>query len=1356
MSRKLLLCGGENPYFLYNYSFNANYADGTFSVGEDDVQPLYPYGYLMEAKGRSAFPGSTDRIPTLNFHKVAEYDMKKNKYKYTIESKSADGMKVDTVSFYLDHLLDEIDRTTADVDPGLFADRLYWDENYGEYMLEIQTAHKVYDDSDGWIIDTGDGNIINIELDTGICLYPNGASTSKPCIKSNYRVVQWANRIAMNGSWNQRTLSWINENTLCYGHMLGDYPTNATKEQLDALFIPEMHIVYAIEKQLVRTGIKKKIKIPLFGEGTTFALKNVDSNLSGTEVIGSQTTFGYISMEVICTDAIRDTQFQGEGVSIPDDMTVDPKGKVYFLGFDGKFITEYANFNDDDYKIVGSIQKAITLGERIDDNNFLFKIVAKSADGSKSETVEFTLPDMVCPYGSTSDGFPQCYVQWSDNDKCYVYYTNSEYILLNNLDTFKYGPFRKCYVRRYLQWDDKPAWRTPVMDHIEIMPTTDPSESSDRPWGIYVNADKCEPHYVGGYQQNPIITWSAQSTSGGYTPATEEDRIHTFTMAVNSLESPTNATWYGDRGTVNNHLAKYPIELILPRVNSKTLTPMLTDIKKKIELPYFGPGTTYSLEKESNFGEGEEWGSGHVKKLVANIRVSAPIMQYHDIIYDEYESYPPCPGGSQMDFDKLQSPLIKELETSDIVYSKTGYIKEIRGKDIHLDTNGDGTYEFVSLFTDNFDGTYNYSINIRDRRNTVLSTIPLKMPYRLNGYKSTDEYYWEDRMYWDESMSCYMIEKNTYYMYIDTAYGDVEFKKWTAGVTNFTSGNCWEFPIPAYISDHIHHLSGNYSGILYEKFEGQSNYSISSMMRTQYSTDKPYLFDPDSWSTFDNQASLVIRTSDIFNLDDLDAMLKEKPLVLILPLWYKKRKNEYGEKELIKTSIKKQITIPLSKTSFADGVRITVDNPDGYAVTGHSNVSIPIEYNMVTIPTPTYSLGGKVELDGTSTVNKGYIDTGVKLFDTAKDATVLFDFESKYGGSSLAPDNGDVAFHCRYESSSYKYRGFALVYNTTYNTWCPMGNTTYNNGNLGDYANASLSNSSSETYYWRYRYLFIFKQGVLDRMVNLASPSIYLIDKPSPAYYYDDPLFAQKAPYGSYTGNAIIGRKGTSNSNYNKCTVHDCKIWLGTAFNDAQIQALYDYPIPSLTYEFNNLTVSAPNDTGIQLFNTKRDFTIFVELPHTETKGVIMSIGAYYYSVSKFWLYHNNSSYTKGYEVNAGIYVDGESYSLSASNEYMIPAGDIFRVAIMYKNGVPHRLIHYTSSTGRYEMPMNTNFKPWNTSYSTNSLIIGGMNDKASSAGAYTSGVTNWTGTINKLLIFDGEALDGDRLEYVEKRMLHW
>ena len=1283
MSRKLLMCNGKKIGYVYDRTLTADYAEGIVDFGSEEITPIYSYGYLLEAFGKSSYPGSTDKFPTYNFHKVALYDTEKNKYKYTIESKSADGTKVKTVSFYLDHLLDEIDRTTADIDPGLFTDRLYWDENYGEYMLEIQTAHKVYEDSDGWIIDTGNGNIINIDLDTGICLYPNGASTSKPCIKSNYYVVEWTNRIAMNGPWNQRTLSWIDENTLCYGHMLGDYPTKATKEQLDALFIPEMHIVYAIEKQLVRTGIKKKIKIPLFGEGTTFALKNYDDVFTGTEVTGEQITYGSIKIEVPCTDAVVYEPFEGESItpSFSSDTHVFCEDEpIYLEEVNG--VHYYARIPDGVTTATYNVHVMRTLGTPLDNGKYEYTVTATSADGTKTKDIKFAMDYQLLNYVTPNKMY------WNDELGCYdvLMYTGYEYITnVDDFGTLKYGD----YTIFTKETDDgKVAYG---------------GGNSD---GVLANGTFHQAGRNSIYAYTHTITNG--STSNGYTIGLCIHDVHTA--------EEFNAT-IAENG---------PIQVFYQHNTEKIYH---TDIKKKIELPWFGEGTTYTLKNGD---------------LSSTFKIGLPTKYEHKIAYKEYTSLEMY-GRTNM--TTTIQPTIKDLDVYDICYSYESYIDTIINP---VDLYDGGGYDVA---IDNGNGTYSYNIEGSSRTInpdtggaivTSLFTQEIKLPYRIDGWFQNTTYNGRDRFYWDDTAGQYMLEKNSMRIVIDSAYGDVEFKPFSYSSYSLNKGNCWEFALPDGCDAELINVSYSSQCML------NTNYQLSDMTSAYIYDDDGVIFHPDYHSTFEGDKSLVFHYQYATTLDLLDQQLKTKPLILILPI---------PEPITIATGIKKKIKLPLTQSMCEAGVQVTMKNTNsaGTIINGAESltngiitIKVPVEYKTIEVPEPTYQLPAKTVLSGSS--SGGFINTGVKLFDTAKDSTVIIDFQNVNANGSFTPENGDIVFHCRYESSSYKYRGFSLVYENTYNSWRMMGNTTYNNGNLGDYEYASIDNSSRESYCWRYRYAFIFKAGILNRAINLSAESISSIDTPAPAVFYDEGLYAQKAAFGNYTGTAYIGRKGSSSTNYYQGTIHDCKIWDGVALTDAQIQALYCGPYPRANYEsgFYEKLGANPLYTNQKLFeDAKCNFSILLDFTHKDigtATTTVLSCGIYGDNICRLCVEYNNQ--VGGYRIagGSGNYTR-DAVNFLANNAALPSVNGRYTIFIIYKNGVINRVVD--CSTG---VPIDLQLIDNPTSATAPyAITLGYMSYSENDTATNRDTCQVWLGQLNNCIIWKDKVLNDSEIDYLIK-----
>lgn len=163
-------------------------------------------------------------------------------------------------------------------------------------------------------------------------------------------------------------------------------------------------------------------------------------------------------------------------------------------------------------------------------------------------------------------------------------------------------------------------------------------------------------------------------------------------------------------------------------------------------------------------------------------------------------------------------------------------------------------------------------------------------------------------------------------------------------------------------------------------------------------------------------------------------------------------------------------------------------------------------------PNVLYTLPQATTFNGTS----DYIDTGVKLFDTAKDFTLYIDFSEGAGNK----DSNSV-FHCIYEQSPY--RGLCL-------NWA-------NNGYFLGGQDFSKSNNAYLGKLTPGKYLIEFKNGVISRVFN-SSGELSINDTPK-----------TNSPYVQHNKNLLLGcyqaLDGTK-GRYWKGTIDKFSVWFRT------------------------------------------------------------------------------------------------------------------------------------------------------------------------------------------------------------------
>ena len=1254
MSRKLLMCNGKIVGYKKTMYYSSNNSTGVVCGDESlNIEPVEKYAYLHDLTGLLSFAQGDFSYPEYinQENKIAAYNEKTGMFDYTIETISADGTKTASTTFSMPKLL---------CDYGSVKDRLYWDEQAGEYMIDTNTGYEILTASSPWRYESNYIYRMTLQTDMPTSDTSNMYGEVYPWVKVNRRKYMW---------------SEITSNPTVYAGISGGGSSPyeirfSFSNNLQAALSTPVKVCYQVKQKILPTGIKEQIKIPIFGKGTKFKIYH--------------TAWGNLTLSVECTDSVVYEMFEGESItpSFSSDTHVFCEDEpIYLEEVNG--VHYYARNPDGATTATYNVHVMRTLGTPLDNGKYEYTVTATSADGTKTKYIKFAMDYQLLYYGTPNKMY------WNDELGCYdvLMYAGYEYITnVDNFGTLKYND----YTIFTKETDDgKVAY--------------DGSSSS----GVYANGTFHQAGRDSIYAYTHTVTNG--STENGYTIGLCIHDVHT-------------AEVFNARIAENG-----PIHVFYKHNTEKIYH---TDIKKKIKLPWFGEGTTYTLTNGD---------------IVSTFKIGLPTKYEHKITYKEYTSLEKY-GITSM--TTTTQPTIKDLDVYDICYSYESYIDTIinpvylyngGGYDVAID-NGNGTYSY------NIEGT---SITINPDTGgaiiTSLFTQEIKLPYYIDAWYLNTTHNGRDRFYWDDSAKQYMLEKNSMRIVIDSAYGDVEFKPFSYSSYELYKGNCWEFALP----------DGCDAALINAGYSSQcllnTNYQRSSMTTAYIYDDDGAIFHPDYHSTFEDDKSLVFHYGDATTLDMLDQRLKTKPLILILPI---------PEPITIATGIKKKITLPLTQSMCEAGLYVTMKNTnsDGTILNsaesltnGILTIKVPVEYKTIEVPEPTYQLPAKTVLSGSS--SGGYIDTKVKLFDTAKDSTVIIDFQNVNDSGSFTPENGDIVFHCRYESSSYKYRGFALVYETTYSSWRMMGNTTYNNGNLGDYAYASIDNSSRETYCWRYRYAFIFKAGILDRAINLSAESISSIDIPAPAVFYDEELFAQKAAFGSYNNPAYIGRKGTSSSNYYQGTIHDCKIWDGVALTDEQIQALYCRPYPKTSYEISNTVANTNNKihTGVELFEVARDFTMCISFTpsyddYTEHKAVL-SCGVYGNNIHRLSIM---------YDDNLGGYTligCGRTQNILGTN-VLIPQSATGKIAlfIIYKNGEPSKIIDYSS--GKYNsLAIASGLTAYSVPSISLPLTIGYQQFSTNDTATNHDVCQVWDGTIHKCIIWKDKVLTDSEIDYVLKYM---
>lgn len=174
-------------------------------------------------------------------------------------------------------------------------------------------------------------------------------------------------------------------------------------------------------------------------------------------------------------------------------------------------------------------------------------------------------------------------------------------------------------------------------------------------------------------------------------------------------------------------------------------------------------------------------------------------------------------------------------------------------------------------------------------------------------------------------------------------------------------------------------------------------------------------------------------------------------------------------------------------------------------------------------PDVVYSLATPTTFNGTS----DYIDTGIKLFDTAKDFTIYIDFADGTGNK-----NNNSVFHCIYEQPPY--RGLCLNYGAVKNAYF-LGGYDITKANKPYLDNINTG-----------KYLIEFKNGVISRA--FSSTGELTINNEA----------RTNSPYSKHDKNLLLGcyqtTDGTKDRYWNG-TINKFNVWFRTLTTE-EINAL--------------------------------------------------------------------------------------------------------------------------------------------------------------------------------------------------------
>nr|DAV43845.1 MAG TPA: hypothetical protein [Caudoviricetes sp.] len=179
-----------------------------------------------------------------------------------------------------------------------------------------------------------------------------------------------------------------------------------------------------------------------------------------------------------------------------------------------------------------------------------------------------------------------------------------------------------------------------------------------------------------------------------------------------------------------------------------------------------------------------------------------------------------------------------------------------------------------------------------------------------------------------------------------------------------------------------------------------------------------------------------------------------------------------------------------------------------------------------TTPTPVYELASDTVFDGSSK----YIDTGVKLFQTASDHTFFIDFDD-YGATQSSLAN---VFHCAYENSDGD--GLKMYYNKDDNHYYIIGNRQ--NSSDGTYESSWTLIGGQNN-----KIAISISKGVVSHIIINGST-----------------VAVNRNEYDMNDYSLILGAYQDAECNKSKFwkgTIHTCKVW-DSAFTVDEMKKLFN------------------------------------------------------------------------------------------------------------------------------------------------------------------------------------------------------
>lgn len=197
----------------------------------------------------------------------------------------------------------------------------------------------------------------------------------------------------------------------------------------------------------------------------------------------------------------------------------------------------------------------------------------------------------------------------------------------------------------------------------------------------------------------------------------------------------------------------------------------------------------------------------------------------------------------------------------------------------------------------------------------------------------------------------------------------------------------------------------------------------------------------------------------------------------------------------------------ITSSSYTDGT-ITIEN-----VTGNIIINITANIKEIDYTNPVYTLAQATTFDGVD----DYIDTGIELFDTAKNATVFIDLKSATSSS-----NG-VCLNCMEGQSPW--RGLGIQQQSGYYRLCGSGSGS------GNYIENATLNATTDT-----------RQKLIINIVNGIPTTVDILSNSSKVTHDLESVSNITLVNRKLTLGAEILTDGTIR-NYWNGTINQCKIW---------------------------------------------------------------------------------------------------------------------------------------------------------------------------------------------------------------------